>query len=139
MSIGVLLTPQQLSNKHRLLETARLAKAAGQAVRWQYDKLFIDGKQYTGPGSLPTPAEQQAASKQPARTHDAEDGWQVVQPKKGKLQQPAKAAGNRPNVSKGAAASGSKRHCVDASRRSLFKFLASHARKPLLTFHKAAP
>ena len=77
MTIDTLLTPQQLTAKQQLLPVARQAKAAGQTVHWRYDTLFVDGKQYTGPGSLPTPAEQQAAAIQ-----QQQEGWQTVQHKK---------------------------------------------------------
>lgn len=84
MSIDALLTPDQLASKHQLLPVARQAKAAGQAVRWRYGTLLIDGKQYTGPGSLPTPAEQHAAkaASTAAPTAEQEGGWQTVQHKK---------------------------------------------------------
>lgn len=56
MSIGPFLTPDQLALEKRLRPVARQAKAAGKHVRWQYGGLLIDGKPYTGVGSLPTPA-----------------------------------------------------------------------------------
>jgi hypothetical protein len=87
MTIDALLTPQQLAAKQQLLPVARQAKAAGQTVHWRYDTLFVDGKQYTGPGSLPTPAEQQAAAAQ-----QQQEGWQTVQHKKQQQKVAARAA-----------------------------------------------
>ncbi|KAL4856935.1 hypothetical protein ACK3TF_002641 [Chlorella vulgaris] len=64
LSIDALLTPDQLASKQRLMPVARQAKTAGQSVRWRYGTLLINGKPYTGPGSLPTPAEQQQQQQQ---------------------------------------------------------------------------
>lgn len=55
MSIGPLLTPDQLALEHKMRPVARQAKAAGKRVQWHYGSLVIDGKEYTGAGSLPTP------------------------------------------------------------------------------------
>lgn len=91
MSIGPLLTPEQLRQQKLLLPAARQAKSAGMSVRWHYGNLYVDGKQYTGVGSLPTPAEQQATGSSqrdalvgPAKEQD--EGWQVVQSKKQRQQ-----------------------------------------------------
>ncbi len=100
MSIDALLTPEQLASRQRLQPVARQAKAAGQAVRWRYGTLFIDGQQYTGPGSLPTPAQQQAAlggsqlrTQAPSPPANEQAGWQMVQRKQPKpKEQPAAAA-----------------------------------------------
>ena len=92
MSIDALLTAEQLASKQRLLPVARQAKAAGQSVRWRYGTLFVDGKEYTGAGSLPSPADQQrgraaAASGQQHAQQADEEGWQPVLSKKKKPQQ----------------------------------------------------
>ena len=106
MSIDALLTPEQLTSKKNLMPVARQAKAAGQAVRWHYGTLLVDGKEYTGLGSLPSPAQQQTAAsqrhisstaKQPAAS--SSDGWQVVQRKQPK----------QPTASKGAPTGASKK------------------------------
>ncbi|KAL4857465.1 LINE-1 retrotransposable element ORF2 protein [Chlorella vulgaris] len=77
LSIDALLTPDQLASKQRLMPVARQAKTAGQSVRWRYGTLLINGKPYTGPGSLPTPAEQQQQQQQVPT--NASDGYQTVQ------------------------------------------------------------
>ena len=98
LSIDELLTPDQLASRQRLQPVARQAAAAGQRVRWQHGSLIIDGKPYTGPGSLPTPAEQVAAAAakagsptQPlaAAQPAAADGWQTVQRRNNKSQRPS--------------------------------------------------
>lgn len=61
ISIDVLLTPEQLASKQRLLPVARQAKADGLRVQWQYGTLLVEGKPYIGPGSLPSPAEQRSS------------------------------------------------------------------------------
>ena len=89
-SIDVLLTPDQLARKQRLLPVARQAKQAGRRVQWRFDALLVDGKPYDGPGSLPLPSQQQGsrssvspASQQrqhgqtgPAQPHADADGFQ---------------------------------------------------------------
>ncbi|KAI3423535.1 hypothetical protein D9Q98_010667 [Chlorella vulgaris] len=81
LSIDALLTPDQLASKQRLMPVARQAKSAGQSVRWRYGTLLINGKPYTGPGSLPTPAEQQQQQQQQQQQAptNASDGYQTVQ------------------------------------------------------------
>ena len=79
LSIDALLTPDQLASKQRLMPVARQAKSAGQSVRWRYGTLLINGKPYTGPGSLPTPAEQQQQQQQQQAPTNASDGYQTVQ------------------------------------------------------------
>ncbi|KAL4852623.1 hypothetical protein ACK3TF_006282 [Chlorella vulgaris] len=81
LSIDALLTPDQLASKQRLMPVARQAKTAGQSVRWRYGTLLINGKPYTGPGSLPTPAEQQQQQQQQQQQvpTNASDGYQTVQ------------------------------------------------------------
>jgi len=91
MSIDALLTPEQLTSRHHLVPVARQARAAGQTVRWHYGTLFVNGKQYTGPGSLPTPAEQHASTARTSKTKQAQppvdaDGFQTVQRKPSKPQ-----------------------------------------------------
>ncbi len=53
------LTPDQLANRQRLQPVTRQAATAGQRVRLRHGSLLINGKPYTGPGSLSTLAEQQ--------------------------------------------------------------------------------
>jgi len=97
LSIDELLTPNQLASRQRLQPVARQAAAAGQRVRWRHGSLLIDGKPYTGPGSLPTPAEQTAAataqagnhSPQPAAAQTTADGWQTVERRGSKGKPPA--------------------------------------------------
>ncbi|KAL4854417.1 LINE-1 retrotransposable element ORF2 protein [Chlorella vulgaris] len=80
LSIDALLTPDQLASKQRLMPVARQAKTAGQSVRWRYGTLLINGKPYTGPGSLPTPVEQQQQQQQQQQVPtNASDGYQTVQ------------------------------------------------------------
>ena len=100
LSIDELLTPDQLASRQRLQPVARQAAAAGQRVRWRHGSLLIDGKPYTGPGSLPTPGTAAAAAKggsnsqhQPAAAQVA-DGWQTVQRRSKKGKRPA-AAGSK--------------------------------------------
>ena len=102
LSIDALLTPEQLASRQLLMPVARQAKAAGQAVRWRYGELLIDGKAYTGPGSLPSPAEQLTAAASGSRQQhmsvaqsriavDA-DGFQQVQSRRSKQQQKGSTA-----------------------------------------------
>ena len=87
MSIDALLTPEQLASRQRLMPVARQAKAAGQAVRWRYGELLIAGTPYTGPGSLPSPAQQHTAAASgstrmtaaQSRSSVDADGFQQVQ------------------------------------------------------------
>ena len=87
MSIDALLTPQQLSAKQQLLPVARQARAAGQSVHWRYATLYVAGKQYTGPGSLPSPAEQRETAAQQQQQQQQHKGWQTVQPRKQQTKQ----------------------------------------------------
>lgn len=64
MSIDVLLTAEQARRKQTLLPVARQAKSDGRRVQWRFDTLLVDGKPYTGTGSLPLPSQQ--SSKQTA-------------------------------------------------------------------------
>lgn len=54
---------------------------------WRYGTLFVDGKQYTGPGSLPSPDEQTAAAAARGASVTAAsdaDGFKTVQRRKPK-------------------------------------------------------
>lgn len=73
ISVDVLLTKQQQARRKALLPDAKRAAAAGQRVQWRYDRLYIDGKEHRGEGSLPESRSQQ----QGISAADGE-GWQVV-------------------------------------------------------------
>lgn len=106
-SIDELLTPDQLASRQRLQPVARQAAAAGQRVRWHHGSLLIDGKRYTGPGSLPTPTEQQAAAAAKASHHSKQqptpravpaaeaDGWQTVARRGKQPKRPAAASSKK--------------------------------------------
>jgi hypothetical protein len=90
-SIDGLLTPEQRASKQQLQPVARQAKAAGRDVRWRYGQLLVDGKPYTGPGSVPAPAQQQATAASrgsqpaaPASPPQPADGFQTVKRRKPK-------------------------------------------------------
>ena len=73
ISVDVLLTKQQQARRKALLPDAKRAAAAGQRVQWRYDRLYIDGKECRGEGSLP--------ESRPQQQSDAAaegEGWQVV-------------------------------------------------------------
>jgi hypothetical protein len=66
-TIDVCLTRQQLVSKRELMSVAKSAAQHGQRVRWKYNRLYIDGKEYQGSGSQPRPRQQQQEAGQPAR------------------------------------------------------------------------
>jgi hypothetical protein len=72
-SIDAMLTTEQLASRQHLMPVYRQAKAAGQAPRWRYGSLFVNCKEYTGTGSLPSPAGQQRQ-----RAAVDQDGFQPV-------------------------------------------------------------
>jgi hypothetical protein len=96
-TIDVCLTRQQLVSKRVLMPVAKRAAQHGQHVRWKYDRLYIDGKEYLASGSQPGPRQQQQGASQPASvTHtnatsppvpasptELEEGeWQVASTRK---------------------------------------------------------
>ena len=124
ISIDVLLTRQQLVSKLARLPAAKQAAAAGRRVQWRYDRLFIDGTEFGGSDTLPSPRQRQqraaagsqtataavpaaaagaAAAAPAAPASTAEEGWQEVRGRKGRGQasgqqhQPRQqGAGSRP-------------------------------------------
>ena len=108
ISIDVLLTRQQMASKLARLPAAKQAAAAGRRVQWRYDRLFIDGTEFGGSDTLPSPRQRQqraaagsqtataaapapaavaaAAAAAPAPASTAEEGWQEVRGRKGRGQ-----------------------------------------------------
>lgn len=100
-TIDVCLTRQQLVSKRVLMPVAKRAAQHGQQVRWKYDRLYIDGKEYLGSVSQPGSRQQQQGAGQPAsKTHttattppvpasppELEEGeWQVASTRKRRQQ-----------------------------------------------------
>lgn len=98
-TIDVCLTPQQTARKQGLLKVAKKASAAGQRVKWRYDRLFIDGVECRSEGGLPGVDTQQGSATRssgaatagpapvPTQDEPEEGEWQQVPPGKRKQRQ----------------------------------------------------
>ena len=115
VSIRELLTSAQVATKKVLSGVYRAAKLAGSRVQWRLDRLFINGKEHNGSGTLPQPRQQpqqqpqqqaqpggqQQQQAQPNRQQRAEGstGYHPVEEKEeGEWQQPKPKKGHKGNA-----------------------------------------
>ena len=130
-TVDVLLTRQQQANKLGLMPAAKRAAAAGQRVQWRYDRLYIDGKEHRGAGSLPAPRQQKPAGgasagealSAPRAILQEGESWQTVPSRKGrgrKQQQPRQKTQHqpKPRSDSSAASTGTARGTTAAARIS---------------------